>query len=192
MRRNRSHSKKRPSAAKRARRQLIKKSLRDRRSTYIRDRSGKRQEQMVRVLAALNRIRRGEAKSASAAARAERTTLRAMWRLVPDALIQNRRGGRIRVTPTDRYTHPVEILTNDGALTVTARGSRQRELAGRHRATYRRVLAGKESPTALEQYRGKKVGGHELISDYEQLASFAHAEVLGQLDSLYVSPDVSV
>jgi hypothetical protein len=75
---------------------------------------------------------------------------------------------------------------------VTARGSRQRELAGRHRATILRVLRGEEPPSGLKQYRGKRVGGHELLSDYEQLRLFARAGILGQLDTLYVSPDVSV
>jgi hypothetical protein len=70
---------------------------------------------------------------------------------------------------------------------ATAHGSRQRELAGQHRATFMRVLAGKESPSALEQFRDKRVGGHELLSDYTRLVTFAKAGVLGQLDALYVS-----
>jgi hypothetical protein len=115
-----------------------------------------------------------------------------MRKLTPDALVQVRPGGRIRVKPTDRYSAEVQVLTGEGTLTVTARGSRQRELAGRHRATVIRVLRGTDPPSALEQFRGKKVGGYALISDYGQLSSLAHAGVLGQLDTLYVSPDVSV
>lgn len=83
----------------------------------------------------------------------------------------------------------MEVLTIDGQRVVTARGSRQRELAGRHRASFMRVLQGHESPAVLEQYRGKTVGGHELISDFALLSSFAQARIVGQLDSLYVSPD---
>jgi hypothetical protein len=115
-----------------------------------------------------------------------------MRKLTPSALIQNRPGGRIHVKPSDRYSARVEIMTNQGPLVVTARGSRQRELAGRHRATFMRVLQGQESPSALEQYQGKKVGGNELISDYELLSSFAEAGIVGQLDILYVSPEASV
>ena len=114
-----------------------------------------------------------------------------MRRLVPDALVQDRPGARIRVKPTDRYSAEVQVLTREGTLTVTARGSRQRELAGRHRATVLRVLQGKEPPAALKPYRRKKIGGHELISDFELLSSFAQAGDVGQLGSLYVSPDAS-
>jgi hypothetical protein len=154
--------------------------------------SPRQQAEKVRVLAAINRVRRKEAKSPTEAARAEGTTLRAMRRLVPDALVQYRPGGRIRVKPTDRYSAEVQVLTREGTLNMTAHGSRQRELAGRHRATFLRVLQGKEPPSALEQFRGKKIGGHELISDYELLRSFAQAGIVGQLDTLYVSPDASV
>jgi hypothetical protein len=154
--------------------------------------SPRQQEVRVRGLAAINRYRRGEAKSVSAAARAERTTVRAIRTLLPEAITQDRPGGRIRVKASDRYSAKVQVLTKEGALSVTARGSRQRELAGRHRATVIRVLRGQESPSALERYRGKKVGGHELISDFALLSSFAQAGIVGQLDSLYVSPDTSV
>jgi hypothetical protein len=140
-------------------------------------------DEKVRCLAAINRYRRGEAKSVSAAARAEGTTVKAIRTLVPATITQKRPGGRIRVKASDQYSAKVQILTNEGALSVTARGSRQRELAGRHRATVLRVLQGKEPQSALEQYRGKKVGGHELISDYGQLSSFARAGILGQLDN---------
>ena len=115
-----------------------------------------------------------------------------MRRLVPDALVQDRPGSRIRVKPTDRYSAMVQVLTREGALNVTARGSRQRELAGRHRATVLRILRGEEPPTALAAHRGKKIGGHELLSDYELLASFAQAGDVGQLEALYVTPDASV
>ncbi len=154
--------------------------------------SRRQQAEKVRVLAAINRYRRGEAKSVTAAARSEGTTVRAIRTLLPEAITQDRPGGRIRVKPTDRYSARVQVLTNQGALSVTARGSRQRELAGQHRATFMRVLQGKEPPLALKQYRGKKVGGHELISDYELLRSYAQAGDVGQLERLYVSPDTSV
>ena len=151
----------------------------------------RREEEKVKCLAAINRVRRREAKSVSAAARAEETTLRAIQRLVPKAIAQGRRGARIRVKPSDRYSAKVQILANDGAFTTTARGSRERELAGQHRATVMRVLRGVEPKSALERYRGKKVGGHDLVSDYAQLVLLANAGIVGQLEPLYVSPDVA-
>jgi hypothetical protein len=153
--------------------------------------SPRQQEARVRGFAAINRYRRGEAKSLSAAARAEGTTVRAIRAMLPKAITQDRPGGRIRVKASDRYSAKVQVLTKEGALSLTARGSRQRELAGQHRATFMRVLQGKETPSALEHYRGKKIGGHELISDHELLSSFAEAGEVGQLESLYVSPDTT-
>ena len=147
----------------------------------------RQQEERLKCLAAINRVRRGESKTVSAAARAEGTTVRAIRALVPAATSQNRRGGRIHVKPSDRYSEKVEILTDAGTLVVTARGSHQRQLAGQHRATYMDVVQNKKPPSALEQFRGEKVGGHELLSDYARLLTLAKAGVLGQLDALYVS-----
>jgi hypothetical protein len=95
------------------------------------------------------------------------------------------------VKASDRYSERVKIVTNQGPIVETARGSHQRALAGRHRATVLRVLQGREPVSALEQFRGKTVGGRELISDYARLSLFANAGVLGSLGGLYVSPDAS-
>jgi hypothetical protein len=149
--------------------------------------SPRQQEEKVKCLAAINRVRRGEAKTITAAARAEETTVKRIQALVPNAIAKDRPRGRLRVKPSDRYSAKVEILANEGAVITTARGSGQRELAGQHRATYMRVLRGDEPKSALERYRGKKVGGYELLSDYEQLRLFARAGILGQLDTLYVN-----
>lgn len=149
----------------------------------------RQQEEEIKGLAAINRIRRGEAKSLSAAAAAEGTTVRAIRALLPGAIVQDRPGGRIRVKASDRYSARVEIISSQGPLVAKARGSGQRELAGRHRATAIRVLQGRQPASALEQFRGKTIGGHHLISDFARLSAFAHAGFLGQLDSLYVSPD---
>jgi hypothetical protein len=154
--------------------------------------SRRQQDERVRCLAAINRYRRGEASSLSAAAVAEGTTVDAIRNRFPDAITQDDRGGRIGVKPSDRYSAKAQILTNEGALSVTARGSRERELAGRHRATVLRVLRGQEPTSALEQYRGKTVGGHELVSDFELLSALAQADAVGQLGPLYISPDASV
>jgi hypothetical protein len=165
--------------------------LREKDKRMSRRNISRQQEERMRGFAAINRYRRGEAKSLSAAARAEGTTVEAIRALLPKAITQDEPGGRIGVRPSDRYSATVQILTNEGALSVTARGSRERELAGQHRATVIRVLRGQESPSALEQYRGKTVGGHELISDFDLLSTFAQAGIVDQLDSLYVSPDAS-
>src|SRR5882724_4578298 len=124
----------------------------------------------VRGFAAINRVRRGQSKTLSSAARAENTTVKSIRQLLPAALVQNRPGGRIRVKAGDRYSARVEIFTDREPVTVTARGSRERELAGRHRATVIRVLRRDEPASALDKFRGKSVGGHPLITDINVLS----------------------
>ena len=107
------------------------------------------------------------------------------------ALVQDRTGGRIHVRASDRYSARVQITTIEGPLDVTARGSRERELAGRHRAAIIGVQRNLQPASVLLDFRGETVGGHELLADFEQLSTQAHAGVLPQLDSLYVSPETS-
>jgi hypothetical protein len=149
--------------------------------------SAKRRNGRVRELDALNLYRRGKAKSVSAAASTAGTTLKRLWERVPRAISKDRRSGRLHIKPTDPYSEKVEILTDAGALVVTARGSRQRQRAGQHRATYMEVVQNKKPASALEEFRDKKVGGHELLSDYSRLQTLAKAGVLGKLGTLYVS-----
>lgn len=147
------------------------------------------QEAKVRGLAAINRVRRGESKTLSAAARAEGTSVRSIRRYLPAALSSGRPGRRIRVKAGDSYSALVQITIHAGPIDVKARGSRQRELAGRHHSVWTKVLGNKLPPSALEQFRGVRVGGHELLSDPDRLFTLAHDGVLDHLDIVYVSPD---
>ena len=144
-------------------------------------------DERIKCLDALNLYRQGKAKTVSAAAHMAKTSLKAMRRWVPLAIDKDSRTGRLRVKASDRYSEKVEILTYSGALVATARGSRERQLAGQHRATYMAIAEKTKPASALEEFRGKKVGGHELLSDYQRLIVLAKAGVLGKLDALYVS-----
>jgi hypothetical protein len=106
--------------------------------------SPKQEQPRVRELKAINLVRRGKSTSLSAAARTAGTTVDSIQRLLPKALFQSHRGGRIQVKASDPYTALVEIITDLGPMDVTARGSRERQLAGRHRAVVMRVLRGDE------------------------------------------------
>lgn len=153
-----------------------------------RNRKQRQEQARQRGLAAINRIRRGKSKTLSAAARAEGTTVRSIRQNLPAALIQGS-GRRLRVKAGDPYSALVEITTDSGQVDAKARGSRERQLAGRHRSVVTSVLGGKLPPSALEQFRGVRVGGHELISDPDRLFTLATAGALSQLDALYVSPE---
>lgn len=166
------------------RRNTIRRAVRKRKAW----RSRRRQEARLRGFAAINRVKRGKSKSLSAAAHAEGTTLRTIEKRLPAAVYRDAKG-RIRVKAGDPYSEWVEIMTDLGPLIAKARGSRQRELAGRHRAVWMKVLRRELPPTALEEFRGKTVGGHELLSDSDRLFTLAKGGELDQLDVLYVSPE---
>ena len=142
----------------------------------------------IRDLAAINRVRRGLSDSIHTAALAEDTSVRSIKRNFPKALIFSKGSRRIRVRVSDYYSAYVEILIDSGALEVLARGSRERELAGQHRATYLGVLRGKLPPSALTKFRGKRVGGQKLLSSYKRLLELAQGGLPDQLGELYVSP----
>lgn len=186
MSRQKSRSRKQSKKRKQARRSSGTRSN-GQHSKRLRRLSSSQESERVRVLDAANLYRHGKAKTVSDAARMAGTNLNAMWRWVPLAIEKDPRTGRLRIKASDRYSERVEIVTYDGALVVRARGSRQRQIAGQHRATYMGVFEKKKPASALEEFRGKKVGGHELLSDYSRLLTLAKAGALGNLDTLYVS-----
>ena len=149
------------------------------------------QQAKLRGFAAINLVRKGKSKTLTEAARSEGTTVRSIRKLLPAALAKRGPDGRIRVRAGDTYSARVDIVTASGRLNVTARGSRERDLAGLHRSAIFKVLGEKAAPSSLRQFRGKKVGGHKLVSDFQQLKKLALADVLGQLDALYASPEAS-
>jgi hypothetical protein len=118
----------------------------------------RRQEARTRGLAAINGVRKGKYKSLSVAARTEGTTVESIKRLLPGALLRSRPGKRLRVRASDRYTQLVEVLDSSGEVAqVIARGSRERELAGKHRATCFGVLEEKlpaSAPKAFSRQEG--------------------------------------
>lgn len=176
-----------PAVAKSAKRSSPEKTLRGakRKLTLSQEKA------KVRGLAALNRVRKGSSGTLSEAAQAEGTTVRTIRKMLPGALVKQAATGRIRVKAGDTYSARVEVITPTGIQVATAHGSRERDLAGLHRVVVFRVLDGKERASRLRQFRGKTVGGHGLVSDFDQLRPLALAGVLGHLDTLYTSPESS-
>jgi hypothetical protein len=152
-----------------------------------------RSQQEAKLLGfdAINLVRKGKAKSLTDAARTVGTNVRSIRRLLPGALAGRGPDGRIRVKAGDTYSARVEITTTSGRLKVTAHGSRERDLAGLYSSTIYQVLDRKAPPSALRQFRGKKIAGQKLISTLTQLQRVARAGEIGQLEALYVSPEVS-
>ena len=145
----------------------------------------------MRGLAAIGRARQGSGYITAADARTEGTTLAFIRRHLPKAIFPSSSSERLRARPIDPYSHLVEIVTDSGAQIVTAHGSRERELAGQHRAIYFGVLEKKLPASALKRFYGKTVGGLKLLGNPERLFELARGGELDNLGALYVSPEVS-
>src|SRR5437870_1025536 len=130
--------KRRPTTRAKTKQQARTKPLTGRTARRKRVSSASQEEQRSRIFDALNLYRQGKAKSVSTASRHAGTSLKKLWELAPRAIGKDRRTGRLHIKATDPYSAKVQILTDGGAVTASARGSRQRELAGRHRATVMR------------------------------------------------------
>lgn len=93
------------------------------------------------------------------AARVIGIPFRKVQHYVGSQLVRDRKG-RIQVTPADRLPRPMLIPTALGDQPVVVRGSRKVALL----AAYRRaIMTGDERE--LRKFQGKRVAGHELITD---------------------------
>jgi hypothetical protein len=131
-------------------------------------------EARIRAFRALTAMRQGA--SISRAGRENGITPRTIKRHVGAALRQDRPGGRIRATKSDRLLRYLQIPGPNGPIDITARGSKQATEISRYKAAVNRFLSG--DPNALVPWRGKKIAGIELITQKEILKSLAHKDLL--------------
>jgi hypothetical protein len=151
-----------------------------------------KKDEYIWGLTAINHARRGSGYITAADARAEGTTLAFIKRRLPKAIFPTTSGERLRVRPTDSYSALVEVLTDSGnPRIVTAYGSAERRLAGRHRAACLTVLANRKIGSILRKFRNETVGGVRLLADPERLFESARGGALDNLDALYASPEAS-
>jgi len=134
----------------------------------------KRAQARQRALRALTDMRHGF--SLSQAARNNGITIRTMKRYVGSELLQERPGGWIRATKSDRLPRYMQLPGADGPVEITTRRSKDASEVARYQAAVNRFLAG--DPNALAPWRGKKIAGVELITDREILKSLAHKDLL--------------
>jgi hypothetical protein len=137
-------------------------------------RSEREREARTRALRALSAMRQGG--SISKAARENGVTPRTIKRYAGSALVQDRPGGRIRATKSDRLVRYVQIPGPDGRIEMTAHGSREASKVARYKAAVNRLLAGDLS--ALAPWHGRKIAGVELITDGRTLKALAQKELL--------------
>ena len=155
-------------------------------------RESAQRDEVIQAFAAINKARRGRGYITTDDARAEGTTLGFIKRRLPKAIFPTTSGERLHVSPTDPYSHLVEILADTGeARIVTAYGSSERRLAGQHRAACIGVLANTVRGSILKKFRNKTVGGVNLLWDAETLFQSARGGALDDLGDLYVSPEAT-
>lgn len=127
----------------------------------------KRQAQArERALRALSAMRRGA--SISRAASENGVTPRTIKRYAGGALVQDRPGGRIRTTKSDRLVRYLQIPGPNGPIEISVQGSKAASEVARYKAAVNRALAG--DPTELAKWHGIKIAGVELITDVKVLA----------------------
>jgi len=123
---------------------------------------------------ALNNMRHGA--SISQAARDNGVTTRTIKKYVGSALLQDRPGGRIRPTKSDRYVRYLQIPGPHGTIEIKAHGSKEATAVARYKAAVNRFLRG--DLKALAPWRGKKIAGVELVTDARTLKDQAKKDEL--------------
>ncbi len=138
-----------------------------------------------RALHALARVRRGE--SLSQAAQAEHVKVSTVQRYLGNQFHQAAPGKRWKPTKSDRLSAQLNVLTPQGTIVATVRGSRERTRLGQYNVAlrkWRRAEPGAEAE--LAKFAGKRVGGHLLITDTRLLATLEDAGAM-DFDELYSS-----
>lgn len=127
-----------------------------------------------RALRALASMRHGA--SISRAARDNGVTPRTIRRYVGSALAQDRPGGRIRATKSDRLVRYLQIPGPDGPRDITVRGSKRASEFAQYKAAVNRLLRGDRN--AMAAWHGRKIGGIELVTDTQALVEQGRKEIL--------------
>jgi hypothetical protein len=114
----------------------------------------------------------------SKAARDNGVSVRTVKRYVGSALVQDRPGGRIRATKSDRLVRYLQIPGPDGPREITVRGSKTASQFAKYKADINRLLRGDRH--AMAKWQGKRIAGIELITDPKVLIEQARKEILPQ------------
>lgn len=124
--------------------------------------------------------KRGE--SLSKAARAEHSTPRTVRKFVGKQLRRSG-SGRYSATSSDRLKREINVFGADGYEPVTVGSSKHAQLASRHLIAINTFLRTGDTKQ-LKPFRGKRIGGIELLTDPKRIREFAEADLV-KLDGLY-------
>jgi hypothetical protein len=138
-------------------------------------RNNRRQSQArERALRALSAMRHGA--SISRAARENGVTPRTIKRYAGTALLQDRPGGRIRATKSDRLARYLQIPGPNGPREISVRGSKAASEVANYKTAVNRFLRGDRN--ALAKWHGKRIAGVELVTDPKVLVDQADKGLL--------------
>jgi lambda repressor-like predicted transcriptional regulator len=149
---------------------------------------GKRGNTYNRALHVLARMRR-TGLSLTAAAREEHIDPRTVRKYLGTEFRGSKLKRKVRATKGDRRRRDMLIPTALGTSPVVVRGSEKASQLGRYMAAVGKYLRTGDSDS-LDEFRGKSIGGHLLITDPDTLGSLAQAGAL-QLDEIYAVPESS-
>ena len=136
----------------------------------------------LRALAVLSRMRKDRV-SLSAAARLERTTLRNVRKQVGTTLRRDSSSKRYAAKPGDTFRRDLSIFSPDGYRQIVVRSSKQAQLASQHLNAIQQYLRN-GNPDLLLPFRGKRIGGIELLIYPARIREFAEADLV-RMDALY-------
>jgi hypothetical protein len=132
-------------------------------------RSDREKQTRNRVAQAISSMQRGA--SLSRAARENRVTTRTIKRYAGAALVQDRRGGRIRATKNNRLVRYLQIPGPNGPVEIEVRGSKAASEFAKYKGAVNRLLRGDRD--AMAEWHGRKIAGIGLITDARTLISQA-------------------
>jgi hypothetical protein len=118
---------------------------------------------------------------ASAAAKAENTTLASIKRYAATALRKDRQG-HYRATPHDRIPRTLAFLTPSDEVPITVRDSRVATLIAEYKNAVRAALRG--DPSGLAKFEGKSVTADGVT--YPFITDMKLLEQIGQADAVAV------
>jgi hypothetical protein len=114
--------------------------------------------------------------SISRAARENGVTPRTIKRYAGSALFQDRPGGRIRATKSDRLVRYLQVPGPNGPMEISVRGSKAASEIANYKAAVNRFLRGDRN--ALAKWHGKRIAGVELVTDARVLVDQADKGLL--------------
>ena len=114
--------------------------------------------------------------SISRAARENGVTPRTIKRYAGSALFQDRPGGRIRATKSDRLVRYLQVPGPNGPMEISVRGSKAASEIANYKAAVNRFLRGDRN--ALAKWHGKRIAGVELATDARVLIDQADKGLL--------------